>query len=478
MKKILLLLLLTGFAYSCDKDFEDLNVDKKNPAAVPPGPLFSYAQKELIDVMTTPDVNIGIFRLLSQYWTETTYTDEANYDLATRNIPQNFWNTIYPNVLNNLKECQRLIPNQDVAFFPREVQENQDACAEILNVYSYMILVNTFGDVPYTEALDIEGKVYPKYDDARTIYDNLATRLDAAINTIDVNFGGFGGNDLLYGGDMAGWLTFANTLKLQLGMMLADVDANKAKAMVEAAAPGAISSNAENVAFHYLSAPPNTNPVWVNLVQSGRKDFVAANTIVDFMKGLSDPRIPLYFTTDASGGYSGGIYAASNNYQAYSKPADVIIDPTNEALFYDYAEVRFLLAEAAERGFSVGGTAAEHYEAAIRASIEYWGGSSTDADAYLANPDVAYATAPGDWKTKIGNQKWIALYNRGFEGWTEWRRLDAPTLNVPDGLTYNDIPKRYTYPVQEQTLNATNWSNATSNGVKDVVTERLFWDIQ
>lgn len=477
MKKILLLLLLTGFAYSCDKDFGDLNVDKKNPAEVPPGPLFSYAQKELIDVMTTPNVNVGIFRLLGQYWTETTYTDEANYDLDTRNIPQNFWNTLYPNVLNNLKECQRLIPSQDPVFFPREVQENQNACAEILNVYTFMTLVNTFGDIPYTQALDIN-TVYPKYDDARTVYDALAVRLDEAISNIDVNFGGFGSNDLLYDGDMASWLIFANSLKLRLGMMYADVDANKAKTMVEAAAAGTITSNAENAAFHYLSAPPNTNPVWVDLVQSGRKDFVAANTIVDFMKNLDDPRIPLYFTKDAAGNYSGGIYAASNNYQAYSKPSETVTAPDFEALFFDYAEVRFLLAEAAERGFSVGGTAADHYEAAIRASIEYWGGSTTDADTYLANPDVAYATAPGDWRAKIGNQKWIALYNRGFEAWVEWRRLDSPILNVPDGLTYGDIPVRYTYPAQEVTLNGSNREAAAAAIGGDVVNTKLFWDTQ
>ena len=464
-------------AYSCDKDFGDLNVDKKNPAAVPPGPLFSYAQKELIDVITTPNVNVGIFRLLAQYWTETTYTDESNYDLATRNIPQNFWNTVYPNVLNNLKECQRLIPSQDLAFFPKAVQDNQNACAEILNVYAYMVLVNTFGNIPYSQALDID-VVYPVYDDGNDVYDDLVIRLDRAISSIDVSAGGFDANDLLYGGDMAGWKTFANSLKLRLGMMYAEVDANKAQTLVEQAAAGAITSNLENVAFHYLSSPPNTNPVWVDLIQSGRKDFVAANTIVDFMNNLSDPRVPLYFTTDATGGYSGGIYAASNNYSTYSKPSDIVTDPSHESLFIDYAEVRFLLAEAAERGFNVGGTAAEHYEAAIRASIEYWGGSTADADTYLANPAVAYATAPGDFKTKIGNQKWIALYNRGFDAWTEWRRLDAPTLNVPDGLTYNDIPKRYTFPVQEQTLNATNYTSAASAIGGDDVTVRLFWDKQ
>jgi hypothetical protein len=427
--------------------------------------------------MTSSNVNFNIFRMLAQYWTETTYTDEANYDLNTRNIPQNHWNILYPNVLNNLKDCQRLIPSQDPAFFPREVQENQNACAEILNVYTYMVLVNTFGDVPYTEALDIE-VVYPKYDDGRAIYDALAIRLDEAIGNIDVTFGGFGSNDLLYGGDMTGWKIFANSLKLRLGMMYADMDAAKAKTMVEdAVSGGVVTSNAENVAFHYRSSPPNTNPIWVDLVQSQRKDFVAANTIVDFMNNLSDPRVPLYFTIDADSSYSGGIYGASNNYATFSKPSETVTSPDFESLFIDYSEVEFLLAEAAERGFGVSGSAAEHYEAAIRASIEYWGGASADADTYLANPAVAYASAAGDWKTKIGNQKWLALYNRGFEAWTEWRRLDAPALVAPP-TAETDIPRRYTYPSQEVNLNKANREDAAAAIGGDDVATKLFWDIQ
>lgn len=477
MKKILLLLFITGFAFSCSKDFADLNTDKKSPSAVPPGTLFSNSQKSLIDVMTSSNVNTNIFRMLGQYWTETTYTDESRYDLATRNIPQNFWNTMYLSVLKNLNECQTLIPAQG-AGVPAAVQTNQNACVEILNVYAYMCLVNTFGDIPYTEALDYRN-VYPKYDGAAAVYADLATRLDKAISDISTGDGGFGSNDLLYGGDMAGWKTFANSLKLKMGMTLADADAAKAKSMVESAAAGAIASNDDNVVFHYLSAPPNTNPIWVDLVNSGRKDFVAANTIVDVMNGLNDPRVPLYFSTDANGGYSGGIYGTSNNYATFSKPADAILAPDFEAMFIDYAEVEFLKAEAVERGWNVGGgTAADHYNNAITASIEYWGGSAADATNYLANPSVAYATATGDWKQKIGTQKWLALYNRGFDSWTEWRRFDYPVLNVPPGgdITYDDIPRRYTYPVQEQNLNTANYNAASSAIGGDNVKTKIFWD--
>ena len=141
-----------------------------------------------------------------------------------------------------------------------------------------------------------------------------------------------------------------------------------------------------------------------------------------------------------------------------------------------YAEVEFLLAEAVERGFDVGGTAEEHYNKAITASILDWGGTVEEAAAYLADPRVAYATAEGDWKQKIGMQSWIAYYNRGFEAWTQFRRLDYPLLVAPpDALSA--LPIRLTYPIEEQTLNGTNWEAAGTAIGGDAVDTQLFWDV-
>jgi hypothetical protein len=142
----------------------------------------------------------------------------------------------------------------------------------------------------------------------------------------------------------------------------------------------------------------------------------------------------------------------------------------------DYAEVEFYLAEAAERGFVVGGTAAEHYEAAIRASISYWGGTGSSADAFLADPDIAFATASGTNLQKIARQRYIAMFNRGLEAWTEYRRLDYPVFNAPP-VANGDFPIRYTYPNSEQTANGENDSAAASAIGGDVVTNKVFWDI-
>jgi hypothetical protein len=477
MKKILILSLIASFTFtSCTDDLTSLNNDPKRSIEAPAPTLFTNAERNLVDLLTTPNVNSNIFRLLSQQWTETTYTDESRYDLSTRNITQNFWNPLYRDVIQDLRESKRVIANSDPLFSDAIVNENQTQIAEILEVYAFSILIATYGDIPYSEALDVEN-VFPTYEDDQDIHYDLINRLDAAMSKLDPENESFGSADLIYEGDVTQWIKFANSLKLRLGMMLADVDLPTATRVVEeAVAAGVFESNEDNADFPYLESAPNTNPVWVNLVQSGRRDFVAANTIVDLMTDLNDPRIPMYFTPDRNGGYTGGIYGSSNSYSTFSKPSSRITDPEAPGILLDYSEVEFLLAEAVERGMNVGGTADEHYNAAIAASITEWGGTEAEAQAYLAQPEVAYSTAAGDFREKIGTQKWIALYNRGFEAWTEYRRLDAPQLNTV-ASPIADFPVRYTYPVNEQNLNTNNYEAASTAVGGDLVTTKLFWDV-
>lgn len=472
MKKLILLAFLPLLTLvACKKDITSINVDPKNPQIAPASAFFTSAQKATADLVTNSNVNSNIFRLIVQYWTETTYTDESNFDLVTRQIPRQVWNSFYRDILRDLREAKKLIPQQ---VSNAATQKNQLAMTEIMEIYSWYYLVTTFGNIPYSEALDVT-KLQPKYDDQKTIYMDLLTRLDAAIANLSTSAEGFGEADLLYGGDVAKWKKFANSFKLKMGMTIADADNAKAKSVVESAVTaGVFTSNADNAEFAYLTSPPNTNPIWVDLVQSGRKDFVATSTIVNRMKTLNDPRTDDYFTFDASGSdYSGGIPGASNNYATFSKPAEAITAPDFPALLLDYSEVEFFLAEAVERGYSVGGTAVSHYNKAVTASILYWGGTTAEATAYLAQPSVVYNSA--NWKQLIGEQKWIALYNRGWDEWIEWRRLDYPALVKPP-TAQTAIPLRFTYPIPEQNLNTANYKAAATAIGGDLVTTKLFWD--
>lgn len=474
-KSVILLFAISLVVVSCRKNLSDINTNPKSPLEVPGEPLFSNAQKNFTDVLTAPNVNNNIFEFIAQHWAATTYPQESRYDLGNRNIPQNWWTIIYRDVIQDLQESIDLMTAAE-AITPEQqvVKQNKLAIARIFWVHAYSVLVNTFGDVPYTEALDISNPT-PSYDDQKTVYYALLDTLSASINKLDVSQGSFADADLIYDGDVASWIKYGNSLKLKMAMQIADYDKPKATTLALEAAPNVFASNEDNAVFRYLPTPPNTNPIWVNLVQSNRNDYVPANTLVNVMNQLNDPRRDDYFTTDPGGNYSGGIYGAGNTFGNFSHVADPILAPDFPIALLDYAEVEFLLAEAIERGIAVGGTAVQHYNSAVMASVEYWGGTGAEATTYLANPLVNYATAAGPWQQKIGKQAWIALYLRGYDAWTWWRKLDYPTLTKP-ASAITDIPVRYTYPSNEQNLNEENYDAASAAIGGDEVTTPLFWD--
>lgn len=475
MKRIFfVIIVLLGISTSCTKNFEDYNTDKKRPVEVPGETLFANAQKALADQEASTSVNLNVWKLWAQQWTETTYTDEANYDIINRNIANSVFQVYYRNILMDLREARLVIDATVVDGTIAETEKkNRLHIIDVLEVYAYAQLLEIFGDVPYTEALDIDN-IYPKYDDALTVYKDLLARLTADIAGMDDSQGSFGDADLYMGGDVAMWKKFANSMKVRIGITIADADDATAKAAVESGYAGAFGPN-EVCELVYLDAT-NSNPLYQDMVQSGRDDFIPANTIVDIMNGLEDPRRPAYFTEFSEGVYLGGDYGESSAFTQYSHVSDPIQEPTYPSVLLDGIEVSFYLAEAAERGYSVGGTAAQHYTNGINASFTKWG-LEDEAAAYLAKPEVAYATAAGTWKQKIGIQAYLAYYVKGQVAYTTWRRLDFPILNLPPSITtYSEIPVRFTYPTREQTINAANYAAAAAAVGGDELTTKLFWD--
>ncbi len=482
MKKLILTISVFFLLLSCSDDITNLNQDNKNPSAVPAEYLFSNAQKNLVDQMTSTNVNNNVFRLFVQQWTETTYTDESNYDITNRTIPDNHFRVLYRDVLKNLAESKKVLLSEVYVGTTQEIADkntvriNKIALIDIYSAYCYSILVDTFGNVPYTEALDIENHPNPKYDDAKTIYKDLISKLTASVNSMNLTKGSFDTADLIYGGDITKWKKFANSLRLKLAINLDDIDHTYASTQVLAAVTsGVITDSSDNAKLKYLSVQPNTNPIYVDVVASGRDDFIPTSTIIDKMNTLNDPRRSSYFSLTGTV-YEGGTPGDGNPFDNFSHIGSQLLDPTFESLLIDNSEVEFLLAEAVERGIAVGGTASTHYTNAVTASLNYWNVSSTDIATYLAKPTVAYATASGTWKQKIGEQAYLGLYNRGFEAWTSYRRLDFPVLTAPADAVISEVPKRYTYPAAEQTLNFTNSTAAAAAIGGDAMTTKLFWD--
>ncbi|MEN2400407.1 SusD/RagB family nutrient-binding outer membrane lipoprotein [Flavobacterium sp. MC2016-06] len=498
MKKIIYSLIILTFVSSCS-DITDENVDKKNPSTVPAATLFTSAEKGIAEQVVNSSVNKNIFRLVNQQWTETTYIDESIYQWTTRKISDNHWGAFFAGTITNdgslsdLIIAKTAIENEVIIASDPEfaaktiVKKNQLAMIDILIVYSYQILVDTFGDIPYSEAFKGSGNYLPKYDKAIDIYKDLIVRVDYDIANINPVYPGFGTADVIYGDKLSSWIKFANGVKLKLGINLkaSGLADEIADAAIVSASANVFTSNNDNAKISYQNSVPNTNPIYVDLVFSGRHDFVPTKPFVDALVSKNDPRTKVYFAQnlkDANGNaapYKGGVVGLKNSYSKYTHIGDVVQLPDFKGTYMDYAEIEFLLAEAVERGVAVSGDAASHYTKAITASMEDWGVQKADIDAYLAQTTVAYASATGTWEQKIGEQAWYALFNRGFEGWTSTRRLDFPALVPPsnaDAAAEGQVPSRMAYPIREQTLNAVNYNAATTSIGGDKLTTKLFWD--
>lgn len=479
MKKIIVLLSF-GFLLSCTDNFADLNTDKKSPASVTGESLFNNGIERFYHIMHNANVNTNVFRLYAQYWSQCQYPEESQYNMGTRNIPDNWFARLYKDALQDLGTAKSLIASQQTNSQTAPIQKNKLAIITINEVQIWATLVDLFGDVPYSEALD-PSNPNPKYDDAQTIYMDIIGKLDQAISDLDVNASSFASNeDLVNQGDTGMWKKAANSLKMRLALRIADVDAAKSKAMFsEALTSGVFSSVDENLSLEYIASAPYTYPAYEDLFLSGRNDYVGANTIIDIMNGLNDPRRSAYFDSNMGDGvYAGGIYGTNNNFANFSHAGTMFYTATTPGVSMSYSEVLFLMAEAAARGgYAVTESVEDLYNMAISASIVEYGGSQAMADDYLAQESVAYATAEGDWKQKIGTQKWISLYSNGLEGWTTWRQFDFTGFNVPDGLTYSDIPNRLIYPIFEARLNGTSLKAAQSAIGGDTPQTKVFWDV-
>jgi hypothetical protein len=469
MKKFFLISSILLFL-SCSSNLEGLNEDQINATTAPADAFFNLALKNMSDLLSGIEYGATVdpwsnSRLLVQQISSVTYNEGTTYFI-------NFnWNSVYQDVLINLKEGAKVIEASQPDSDPSS--QNKLAIIEIMQVYTFSKLVESFGNIIYTEALDINN-ISPKYDDAETIYIDLLSRLSIAINNLDESKAAWN-HDIIYSGDVSSWKKFGKSLQLQMGMRIVESNPQLATETIVEAISGVFTSNEDNAKLVHLSSPPNTSELWTDLAVGNRRDYVGAEPFVNVLNELEDPRRTVYFQP-VNGEYFGSPSGLVVNYNDFSKFGEIFYQPTTPVIFLDYASVEFFLAEAAERNIGSVTNPEAHYNAAITASFEYYG-VGEGVEAYLEQPDVAYTTADGTWQQKIGIQKWLALFNQSPEGYTEWRRLDYPTLLAPPDSFINTVPVRFRYPISEQILNSTNYQSAASAMGGDLLTTKLFWDV-
>jgi Starch-binding associating with outer membrane len=471
-KSILYILPVVLLLGACTKDISSYNNQTKKAAVVPAAPLFTDGTLNLMNQLANNGGgNISLH--IVDYMAQAVIEDNAQYNFQTAGMPGTQWNSLYEGCLNNLKRSDSIL-SQSVGLLPATLA-NQRACVDITAVYAWYILVTSFGNIPYTEALNPDN-LFPKYDDQHAIYTDLLARLDKDLANLNTSGVGFAlSEDLLFGGSIPSWITFGNSLKMVMGMTLADIDPATAQTVVEAASPLAITSTAQNAIMKYGSTPSN-NPMYANFVTAKRNDYIASKPLMDQLLSNGDPRLTSYYGRNSSGQYVGGVMGVQTTFSTVSGPSTKDSASNLPYVVLDYSEMEFLRAEAVARGYNVGGTVESHYDQGITQSIKYWGGADSSVTRYLADPSVAYTTATGTPLQKIALQKWISLYNHPDHEWIDIRRLDYPVLPAPVGAV-SGFPNRLYYPTTEQTVNGVNYTQAAAAIGGDIVTTKLFWDI-
>jgi hypothetical protein len=478
MKKKYISLFISGALLlsvaSCKKNLEEINQNPNASQTAQPDYLLTGAIKATADTYWGTANNMDASLLFVQHWAKIQYTDPDRY-IYTNISFQDLWTVGYTRGIVNL--------NQIIKLADAQSNTNYKGVALVLRSWAFTLLTDNYGDVPYTQAGDVNQYLTPVYDKQKDVYFALLDDLTAAQAALTTGGAAIAG-DVIYNNNIGLWKKFANSLKLRIALRIADREPEKAKqvlADVQAEGSGYINSNNETAQLIY-GASPNQNPI-SNLFDT-RDDYRISKTIVDKLFALNDPRLPIFAskTPDPTPatyvGLPNGLLVgdASNiGFTKTSEPGTYFLAPTAPAIIMSYSEVLFDRAEAAARGFT-SENAGDLYKQAVTASLKQYGISDADAATYTALPAVQYDAS--NFKKSIGDQKWIALFGQGLEAFAEWRRLDYPQLQPAVAGTLNGkIPVRFIYPGTEQSLNGKNYNAAIANQGADILTTKLWFDV-
>jgi hypothetical protein len=518
MKKFIIpfsLVVLAGIAFSgCTKsDLADnyYNPDKAVTADVPRlyAGLF-YNEKVLPRYWNLYTFQIPV---LGEYSQTAGYTNGKGVYEQPTNYTGNRWDYFYTNTIAQYRELEKyygnLTSDADKAGYQLFLET-----ARIFLYDQATQMVDMWGDIPFSAAgsLNAVGKISPPtYDKAEDIYNKALSevkRISDYLTTVTPDafyLNQLKAYDYVNGGDLLKWRKYANSLLLRLAMRTSYKNESASKSLVQTILGSPtqyplVNSASESILIQPNSPTSSLAPADQNEIRNGFDVFPYASgkMVNDIMVPSNDPRLPAYFTLNATGAYKGvnnnltesqvttGI--ASGDFSRW----DSTTFSENHVLpgiLMTAAEVSFLKAEAYERWG--GGDAKAAYETGIRQSIAFWYSINAKSDraagketlpteaeivAYLANPLVAYGT---NNLQKIATQKWIDFtVLQANQAWAEWRRTKFPVLNFPtdnSSTAAPNIPTRLLYPSSEAVLNTENYA-AVQNA--DKTTTKIFWDVK
>lgn len=437
MKKIKLIFVLFAslLLQNCTKDFEEVNNDPNKPTEVPAhlflGNIIRVNQNAIYNTFVGGDMGL----CWSQQWSKVQYNDEERY-LPRRGVIDGIWDVLYADAISDAKSMYNKAE--------LEGNTNLQGISLVLQANTFQILTDIYGPVPFSE-VGIQGILKPKFDSQEAVYTGILDYLTQADQLLALNEGEVPStSDLIYGGDVTKWRKLANSLKLKALMRISNkVNVNtEIQALVDAG--NLMDSNDDSAQLIYLDAQPDANPIYETIDYGNRAEYKNSSILIDKLTNLTDPRRPIFSQTNNAGQYVGNIPGQENttNYDGFSSPGTFYLSPTLPGVILSHSQVKFLLAEAANRLMITGGQTAafDYYLEGIEASLRFNNIDDNSITSYLSQPNIAFTTQ-ADGRVKIGEQNWIALYGQGVEAWTEWRRTGIPALSPVLNAAIPSIPK-------------------------------------
>jgi len=502
MKKYILIIIMffTVGISGCKKNYLDLEVNPNEPSVSPPGLTLSGALVVAASIVNTGYSQDGVW---VQYW-----TPSGNYVPPPPLQQFQITNTSYTGVWTSLYQNLTNFNNLQVSSTGVAGQANYQAIAMIMKAFDFQQLVDQFGDVPYSQAFQPSKILFPAYDNAQSVYNDLVKQLDAAIGLINANASAAnpGSADVVFGGNMVGWKKFANTLKLRLAIRQStkapsnpastDLASTAGEGYLDGTAyanghigaesnPGytqalAFGASQESPFWGAYGYDTNGNPTFGNQYYRGNTFFI--NTLNSF----NDPRsAQIYAPTSAGGVIGGNVFGDTQTTKG--NPNTSAIGPgllksvSQNAVLISAAESLFLQAEALNDGYAIGGslTAQTAYQAGITASFIDLGLTAAQATTYYSQAftNVGWA-ASANKEEAIIYQKWIALIGySNLEGYLEYERTGYPILPNPVSIDpaalSPTLPIRQYYPLSEATSNGVSLAK---EGTINIFTTKLFWE--
>lgn len=488
MKKIqysLLLFLSILTLGACTKNFDKINTDPNNPTSAPATNLLAFSIQDFGAHLWDSWGDIDEPESYSGQIAKIQYIDESRYQFRSGTL-ENMWTYLY----RELKSLQ-------VVINTAQANENTslEAVATTIQSYIWQVATDRWRNIPYTGALAADsGKLTPIYDKQEDIYPSLLNKLKAA-NDLFNNpsaSANVGEGDLLFDGDVDKWQRFCNSIRLRMAIRISNVDPSLAKSTIETIMGDSknnpvIEDNDDNAFLNWPGAGTTTiltSESWYSGLVLGSRlnNYAVSSNLVDTLKKLEDPRLAVYANPvleekndivyrGSTIGLSGT--TAPGGVEHYSFIGDFYgASATGYTPFMRAAEIQFILAEAAQKGWSVSVSAKDAYNKGIDLSLAE---NKVSDSKYKDGDDVKWN---GDIK-RIYLQKWIALFKDGHEAWAESRRTDVPLLAPSPASPYpghTRPPFRYPYPASESRLNAANSKEYTSKVTDNYWGEQMWWD--